>query len=95
LPLTDPLAGGLLASVPEGKWWDSWWIVLCDGTPIPGKHGGGIALLLQIRRTRMLGRLLAILHFSPFVDALDRRFAVWRRWLSRFVPEGPAPRRYP
>ena len=95
MPLTDPLVASLLASVPEEKWTDTWWIVLCNGTPIPGKHGGGIALLSQLHRTRRLGQVLAVFHLTPFIDALDRRFAIWRRWLSRFVPEGPAPRRYP
>lgn len=95
MPLTDPLVASLLASVPQQKWTASWWIVLCDGTPIPGNHGGGITLLRQLHRTRRVGQLLAVFHFSPLIDALDRRFAVWRRWLSRFAPEGPAPRRYP
>ena len=95
MPLTDPLVAGLLASVPEELRTDSWWIILCDGTPIPGKHGGGVALLRQLHRTRRLGLLLSAFHLTPFIDALDRCFAIWRRWLSRFVPDGPAPRRYP
>ena len=95
MPLTDPLVAGLLASVPEELRTDSWWIILCDGTPIPGKHGGGVTLLRQLHRTRRLGLLLAVFHLTPFIDALDRCFAIWRRWLSRFVPDGPAPRRYP
>jgi hypothetical protein len=45
--------------------------------------------------THHIGRLLAVFHLSPVVDALDRRFAVWRKWLSRFVPDGSAPRRFP
>jgi hypothetical protein len=45
--------------------------------------------------TRMIGRLVVFFHLSSLLDALDRRLAVWRRWLSHFVPEGFAPRRYP
>lgn len=95
LPFSDPLASSLLASVPEDRRLQSWWLILRDGTPIPGNRGGGVALLSEMQTTRIIGRLLAILRLSPCIDALDRRFAVWRRWLSQFVPEGPAPRRYP
>jgi hypothetical protein len=85
----------LLAPVPEEKWLHSWCLILRDGTPIPDNGGGGVALLSELHVTHHIGRLIALFHLSPVVDALDRRFAVWRRWLSQFVPEGSAPRRYP
>jgi hypothetical protein len=51
--------------------------------------------LNEIRMTRRISRLFTTLRLSPFIDALDRFFAHWRGRLSRFVPQGPAPRRYP
>lgn len=85
----------LLVSKPEEKQTQTWWLILPDGTPVPGNRGGGIALLSTLQMTRIIGRLLAFFHLSPLIDALDRRFAVWRQWMSDFVPEGKGPRRYP
>jgi hypothetical protein len=85
----------LLAAVPVEQWTESWWLVLRDGSPIPGNHGGGVALLTEMRLTRLIGRLLAALHLSPLIDALDRFVARRRAKWSWFVPKGPAPRRFP
>jgi hypothetical protein len=49
----------------------------------------------EIWLMRWVGRLLTALRLSPFVDALDHFFARQRGHLSRFVPEGAGPRRYP
>lgn len=95
MPYTDAEVVRLLASVPAEKRGQTWWLIRCDGAPIPGNPGGGVALLSEMQMTRWIGRLLAFFHLSPFIDALDRRFAVWRSWMSDFVPEGSAPRRYP
>jgi hypothetical protein len=38
---------------------------------------------------------LSALKLSPLVDAGDKFLAKYRKHLGRFVPEGPAPRRYP
>jgi hypothetical protein len=85
----------LLASVPESKRGDCWWLVLRDGTPVAGDHGGGLILLTKLRDTRRLGDLLGRLRMSPILDALDKVLARYRKRLGRLVPEGPAPRRYP
>jgi hypothetical protein len=95
LPLADDEAGGLLTSVPEKARDDCWWLVLRDGTPIPGDAGGGVALFAQIRLTRPLGRVLRALHASALIDTFDKVVARYRSRLGRLVPEGPAPRRYP
>ncbi len=52
-------------------------------------------LLAEMRVTRPLGRVLRAVRLSPVIDALDRALARNRARLGRFVPEGPAPRRYP
>ena len=95
LPLADPEADRLLATVPEEARGECWWLVLRDGTPIPGDGGGGVALFAEIRLTRPLGHLLRLLRASPLLDALDKVVARHRGRLGRFVPDGPAPRRYP
>jgi hypothetical protein len=95
LPLADEEAGRLLASVPEERRTECWWLILRDGTPIAGDGGGGVVLFAEIRLTRPVGRVLRALRVTPLVDALDRVVARYRKRLGRFVPEGPAPRRYP
>ena len=95
LPLGDEEAGPLLASVPEDKRGECWWLILRDGTAVEGDLGGGVMLLAEMRLTRPLGRVLRAVRLSPVIDALDRALARNRAPLGRFVPEGPAPRRYP
>jgi hypothetical protein len=95
LPLADDEAARLLHAIPEEARGECWWLVLRDGTPLPGDRGGGVPLLIELRLTRWLGRLLRVLHATPLVDALDRLVARHRGRLGRFVPDGPAPRRYP
>ena len=74
---------------------ECWWLVLGDGTPIAGDAGGAVALFAEVRLTQPLGRALRTLHASALLDALDKVLARHRGRLGRFVPEGPAPRRYP
>jgi hypothetical protein len=81
--------------VPEEARNECWWLVLRDGTPIPGDGGGGVALFTELRLTRALGRVLRASHASALVDGFDKVVARHRTRLGRFVAEGPAPRRYP
>lgn len=95
LPLTDDEAGRLLAPVPEAARGESWWIVRRDGSHVAGKCGAATVLLAEIHQTRWLGHAAGAAGLSRFIDALDRFFARHRGRLSRLVPDGPAPRRYP
>jgi len=95
VPLDDEIASRLLADVPAEQRGECWWLVLRDGTPVPGNHGGGVALFLELRRTRSLGRLLRGARASGVVDAADRLVSRYRGRLGRLVPDGEAPRRYP
>jgi hypothetical protein len=54
-----------------------------------------VALLLEVRLTRPLGRFLQSLRASPLLDAVDKLAARYRGRLGRLAPEGPAPQRYP
>jgi hypothetical protein len=85
----------VLAAVPEEARDECWWLVLRDGTPVPGDAGGGVALFAELRLTRPLGRALEALHASALVDRLDKLVARHRGWLGRVVPDGIAPRRFP
>lgn len=85
----------LLASVPPERRSQCWWIVLPDGTPVAGDVGGGVTLFTVLSATRPLGRFLGALRLSPVVDGLDRVLSRARKHLSRLVPDGPAPRRFP
>jgi hypothetical protein len=80
--------------VPEDERGECWWLVLRDGTLVPGDGGGGVALFAEVRLTRPLGRVLRALRLSRLVDAFDKFVARHRGRLGRFVPDGPAPRRY-
>ena len=95
VPLDDEIANLLLADVPGEQRGECWWLVLRDGTPVPGDHGGGVALFLELRRTRILGRFLRGTGASGLVDAADRLVSRYRGRLGRLVRDGEAPRRYP
>jgi hypothetical protein len=95
LPLADDEAARLLVDVPEEARDDCWWLVLRDGTAIPGDAGGGVALFAQVRLTRPLGWAVQAVRAASLIDALDKLVARHRGGLGRLVPDGPAPRRYP
>jgi hypothetical protein len=95
LPLADEEARRLLASVPEERQGECWWLVLRDGTPVAGDRGGAVRLLAELQLTQPLGRTLRTLRLSAVLDGPDRLLARYRKRLGRFVPDGPAPRRYP
>jgi hypothetical protein len=81
--------------VPSGQRGERWWLVLRDGTPVPGDNGGGVALFLELPLTRPLGRLLQTAGASGLLDAGDKLAARHRGRLGRLVPDREGPRRYP
>jgi hypothetical protein len=95
LPLEDGHAGRLLVDVPPETRRERWWLVLRDGTPVPGDNGGGVALFLELRHTRPLGRFLRAAGASGLIDAGDKLVARYRGRLGRLVPDREGPRRYP
>jgi hypothetical protein len=95
LPLADAEVARLLASVPEDVRNESSWLVQRDDAPVRLGAGGAVRLLVEIRLTRRLGRVLETLGASQPLDALVRLVSRHRALLGRFVPDGPAPRRYP
>jgi predicted DCC family thiol-disulfide oxidoreductase YuxK len=95
LPLADPEADSLLAEVPLDVRNGRWWLVLRDGTPLPGDGGAGVAALHELSLTHPLGRLLRSLRAAALVDGFDAFVSRHRSRLGRVVPDGDAPRRYP
>lgn len=81
--------------MPEKRQDDCWWLVLPDGTLVPGDAGGGVALLAELRLTRPLGRFLRVIRVERLVDDLDKLVSRHRGRLGRLVPDGAAPRLYP
>jgi hypothetical protein len=69
--------------------------VLSDGSLVAGDDGGGITLLIELELTRKIGLALRVLRLSSVIDALDKLAAKYRGGLSKLVPEGIAPHRYP
>lgn len=94
-PLATEEAAQLLAAVPESERTESWWLVRRDGTAVSGKNGGAVVLLAEIRLTSRIASVLVRTELSPLVNRLEALVARHRRGLSRFVPDGPAPRRFP
>jgi hypothetical protein len=85
----------LLAPIPEDRRKECWWLVLRDGTPVPGDRGGGVALLRELRLTRPVGSFLHAARLSRAIDVFDTALARSRKQLSKIVPDGSTPRRYP
>ena len=85
----------MLAAVTEERREECWWLVLRDGTPVAGDGGAGVMVLAELQLTRPLGRAFRALRLSWLIDGVDKVVARFRKGLGRFVPEGPAPRRYP
>jgi hypothetical protein len=85
----------LLAGVPEEERSECWWLVLPDRRLVPGNRGGGLQLLTAMQRTAPVGRVVRALRLSPLLDALDKLVSNHLKRLGRFVPDGPAPRRFP
>ena len=93
LPLQDDAANRLLAALAENERLDTWRIAQPDGS-LTGRGAGVPDLLDAMWLTRRLGRLLELVP-GPALDACYRWIARNRGSLGRFVPNGPAPRRFP
>jgi predicted DCC family thiol-disulfide oxidoreductase YuxK len=95
LPLLDPAAGPLLATLGDAERLASWRLTRAGAGAAPTGYGAGVpGLLLAMRRTRWLGRLAQSVP-APVLDAAYGLVARNRGRLGRVVPDGRAPRRYP
>lgn len=94
IPFRDPDAVPLLRDVPEGERTKTWWIFK-DCKLTPGSHGGLIVLLKTLTFTRPVGKLLDVCRCSSLLDCLDCWIKGHRPQIAPWVPDGPAPRRFP
>ena len=94
VPFDDAIAGQLLAHIDPDIREDHWHIVMSDGSDL-SMGPGGIALLVELRPTRWIGRVLRLARADRPVGwgvvALDRL----RPRLGRFVKDAPGPYRFP
>lgn len=93
LPLQDPAAEPLLASLAAEQRLETWRLARADGS-LTGYGAGVPELLAATRLGRPAGRLLGLIPAGA-LDAGYRLVARNRRRLGRLVPDGPGPRRYP
>jgi len=93
LPLQDAAAQPLLADLDEDQQLRTWRLAQPDGFMVG--YGAGIPeLLASMRPTRPLGRVLRLAP-ERVLEGLYHAIVRNRGSLGRFVPDGPAPRRYP
>jgi predicted DCC family thiol-disulfide oxidoreductase YuxK len=93
LPLQDPEAARFLERLPAEERLSSWRLVRPDGS-LAGYGAGAGELLGSMWLTRGLGRAVAAVP-DRALDTVYEQVARRRGRIGRFVPRGPAPRRYP
>jgi hypothetical protein len=93
LPLQDAAAQALLADLDEDQKRKTWRLVRPDGLTV-GYGAGTPELLATVRPTRPLGRALGLAP-DRVLEGLYGAIVRNRGSLGRFVPDGPALRRYP
>jgi len=91
--MRDEEAMPLLEPIPAYERFATWHLALGDGSLV-GYGTGGAELLRSMRLTRPAGRLVAAVP-DRLLDAVYVLVARHRDVLGRFVPDGPAPKRFP
>ncbi|MDQ3952979.1 MAG: hypothetical protein M3279_08470 [Actinomycetota bacterium] len=72
----------------------SWQLIERDGTRLT-EGPAAVRLMELLKPTRRLGRVCRVRPLTRIVGAIDRLIKVSRPKLSRLVPRGPGPRRWP
>ncbi len=91
LPLEDPAARELLEPLPEAERFASWHLVRPGGR-IASRGNAGIELLDALGHP---GMARATSRVAGPIDRLYGFVSEHRDRLGPFVPDGPAPRRFP
>lgn len=94
LPFDDPNAAPFVVFLTEEQLKASWQLIECDGTRLT-KGPAAVRLMELLRWTRWLGRLCRLRPLTRLVGWIDHAISVNRPRLSRLVPRGPGPRRWP
>jgi hypothetical protein len=94
LPFDDPEAARFVVFLTEEQLKFSWQLIERDGTRLT-KGPAAVRLMQHLRPTRWLGRCCRPRALTWLVGLIDHVISVSRPRLSRFVPKGPGPRRWP
>jgi predicted DCC family thiol-disulfide oxidoreductase YuxK len=91
LPLEDEAAEALVNPLPERERFASWHLVRSGGQ-ISSRGAAGVDLLRALGYARPAR---AAARIERVIERLYELVAEHRDELGRFVPDGPAPRRFP
>jgi hypothetical protein len=94
LPYDDPEAARFVVFLTEEQVEYSWQLIECDGTRLT-KGPAAVRLLQLLKPTRWIGRVCRTPLLTRLVGALDHLISISRPTLSKIVPKGPGPRRWP
>lgn len=94
LPFDDPNAAQFVVFLTEEQLKYSWQLIECDGTRLT-KGAAAVRLMQLLHPLRWLGRLCGPRPLTKLVGAIDHLISLSRPRLSKIVPKGPGPRRWP
>ena len=85
IPFRDATASWLLRGIPDAERYQTWWFIDGNGKRWRGNRGGGIALLLTLKRTHWIGCVLCRLGLGVCIDKLDCWVKAKRPILSKLA----------
>lgn len=94
LPFDDPNAARFVVFLTEDQVKYSWQLIERDGTRLT-KGAAAVRLMQLLKPLRWLGRLCRFRPLTRLVGVADHAICVSRPKLSKIVPKGPGPRRWP
>lgn len=94
LPFDDPNAARFVVFLTEDQVKYSWQLIERDGTRLT-KGAAAVRLMQLLKPLRWLGQLCRFRPLTKLVGAADHAICVSRPKLSKIVPKGPGPRRWP
>lgn len=94
LPFDDPNAARFVVFLTEEQLKYSWQLIECGGARFT-KGPAAVRLMQLLKPLRWLGRLCRPKPLTWLVGVIDNAISLSRPQLSKVVPKGPGPRRWP
>ena len=94
LPFDDSNAAQFVVFLTEDQLKYSWQLIECDGTRLV-KGAAAVRLMQLLHPLRWVGRICRRPLLTKLVGAVDHLICISRPKLSKIVPKGPGPRRWP
>lgn len=94
LPFDDPEAARFVVFLTEEQVKFSWQLIECGGERLT-KGPAAVRLMELLRPLRWLGKACRKARLTWLVGAVDHLISVSRPKLSKIVPKGRGPRRWP